>query len=185
MSQDVPDLLARISGNFPIRPVPIDIGRSTEAPQVNAYFNGREWPTITVQGLLTEGKDKDGWGDVPAYPFFMNDEGYRYYLPAYMRMILAEMNDENGWLLETIISGLHKNHYQYTLQKEDGSLVRVDNFAQRFSPFSSEQKRDIADFLYHQIKHYGPKPVNYVRDNVLDVYESYWHQFASDKTAQE
>jgi len=36
-------------------------------PQVNAYFNDRKWPTIKVRSLLTEEKDRSGWGDVAAY----------------------------------------------------------------------------------------------------------------------
>ena len=180
MSQDIHELIRRIHADFPIFPVPDKELVRSETYAVNQYLAGKSWPEVNVSGILGENFDSP-----ESYMTFIGDEGYRYYLPAYMRMTLVEMNDENGWLLETIISGLHKDHYQYTLQKEDGSLVRVDNFAQRFSPFSLEQKRDIADFLQHQIRHYGPKPVNYVRDNVLEVYKSYWHQFASDKTAQE
>lgn len=169
-------LINRVYQNFPINPIPNDIGTSGEDLDVNKFFNGKSWPEITLAELeIDEGIERSG------YYHYMTNEGYAYYIPAYIKMTLTELNENNRWLIEGFLLSLCPKERDFG---EDENVVRTEKFIdkrfmQKIASLTSDQKQDIADFLVHQITHQGAEPVNFIREWALDAYNAYWHEFAT------
>jgi hypothetical protein len=176
---DANTLANTIKLDFPVEPVPAAIGISTEAADVNSFFKDRKWTSLTTKVITAEGH-----GDVPAYLAFMTPAGFRYYLPAYMMMTLQEWNEDNRWLLESLPTRLMPENVFWKREcsnQKRSALPPDNNFTDKFSPFTFAQKRDIANFLYHQSFHDGPFPIlaNGRNDDAFRAFESYWYQFAT------
>ena len=170
-------LIERTKVNFPARPTPTDIGISTASNEVNNFFKERIWSEITLAELeLDDGYERAG------YYYYMSDQGYAYYIPAYIKMTLTELNEDNRWLIEGFLLSLFPKDRDYG---EDENTIRTEKFIdkrfmQRIASLTSAQKQDIADFLVHQITHQGAEPVEFIREWALEAYNAYWYQFASE-----
>lgn len=97
-----------------------------------------------------------------------------------MLMFFNDDYKERRWLFEDLPSYLLAYNDFYDYQRPI-DLSLSDAKLKRFSLFNDVQKRDIADFLYHQTYFEGR---NLYLNGTYNqwakrAFDSYWHQFAS------
>lgn len=167
------EIASNVKAYFPLHPVPLNIGISALSQKINAFFTGRAWPSVTADALLNE---SDLGADHALT--WMNSEGYRYYLPAYLIITLEQKIQGLSWFLEPIFTGLCA--YEIFSTFVEATTPQIDpSKVECFEKFTQEQKKTIADFLlYFSTKSQGASG-NLTSLNILAklAYESYWSQF--------
>jgi hypothetical protein len=106
----------------------IELGGSLEAQQVEAYFYGVEWKNVNIDFI----RKYDCIGDASACLAFMAPAAFRYYIPAFMILVLKYYN-EVGLLADTTVS----------------NLTGQDGMAERFIGFDDSQRQAIRMFLIY------------------------------------
>jgi len=154
-------LITELKALFPLAPLPEKIvnyeGGGFEPPLVKAFFQGRIWTDVTLETLRQYASDSG------ACLNFMSHEAFRYFLPAFLFMMLDDYDRVSGM---TIYSST-----LFQLNPDDGVFTR-EWHEERFS-FTPAQKQLIAEILYHEhILH--DEQMNYLAEEPLN---SYWKDF--------
>ncbi len=173
------ELIRRIKADFPLEPLPQTYGQPTwDGEDVDACFAGKCWGQITAEFLNLYSREQIR--AVGACVGSMTDEAFCYYSPAFMCMFFGNDYEGSRWLFEHWLLMLDAySSPTYNLEQKDKTLDQ--RRLQCFSGFTENQKRDIADFLYHQTYFEGR---NLYLNGTYNQYAksafySYWHQFAS------
>lgn len=183
---DLDTIVARIRADFPEMPLPVVCSAYPGNTDVHRFFTGKKWSAVTAMRVKQENSgDPCDNGDVSGYVFEMTDEALRYFIPSYMLMALTEYcdyprNSDTVWIYEPIYAVLTLPSVWSPISFEkDGEEDQA--FRKRFEPYTSEQKRDVADFLYHQSFHNGPTFIltNDLSERPWRAYASYWQPFGS------
>jgi len=166
------EIFSELRDAFPLQPVPYNVGVSANSEKINGYFNFREWDKVTIDGLLNE----SGLGADHGLTW-MNANGYRYYLPAYILLSLSMREDSYVWLLEPFFTGLCAYEILSTFIAEDNPKIDPAR-TELFDSFNPRQKQVVADFLEYfstADPHIGgAASLRYLAEMAL---KSYWRQF--------
>ena len=155
---------------------PNTLGRSSEGLDVEQYFAGRSWQDINLNSLITERV-----GDSTAYLSFMTREGFAYFLPGYMIMVLRDDPKEMGNFIDSLM--WHLSHPDSLLKKGEEKTWMYDYGLKEITELTSlltpPQKRVVAEFLRHQITHWGRRemPNGLENEDARKAYDGYWRQF--------
>ena len=174
------ELIRRIKADFPLEPLPLlAYGEGSENYFANQLFKGKTWMELTTGYLHKE--NIDNRYDAGAILFFITDEAFRYYTPAYINMFFGSDYEESRWLFEHLIDRLSAYNPFSPRNNKEIYPSRIECF----SGFTENQKRDIADFLYHQTYFEGRNLYLNGTYNqwAKSAFDSYWHQFASQEAA--
>jgi hypothetical protein len=123
-----------------------------EGHRVTAFFRGKDWRDVTYPWLASYP------GDPTAIPRFMRDEGFLYYLPAFLNLALDAGANE----IRDAVS------YALTAPGADASGGDRDRFRARMSRLSDEQRAAVIGVLRHVSEEEGPG------SPAQDALESYW-----------
>jgi hypothetical protein len=133
-------------------------GRHLEKEEIARHFRGRRWQEISLEGLQS-----DYPGDASACLAFMTVEAFRYYLPAYLLILIDDFGHAD------VV-------YDSTIRKltRSGDPAEKQLFHERFDAFSDQQKSTIAQFLERMSFHHGgQRAVDFAKVAV----DSYWRNF--------
>jgi hypothetical protein len=166
------ELRALVERAFANRPYPGDdrIAESDprypdyEGDRVSAFFRGKDWRHVTFGALLGGYR-----GDPTACLLFMLDDGFRYYLPAFLLMAL---DPEAREISEPLC---------FTLTDRGASAGQdFSRFQARVARLSAEEKAAVTEVLRHLADQYdrAGDPDNPAR-HALD---SYWEPAAPQGT---
>jgi hypothetical protein len=131
-----------------------------EGRRVSEFFRGKDWREVSFAAL------RDGYaGDATATLHFMTDEGFRYFLPAYLLMAL---DPQGGEIVETLC-------FVLTDRGTEGA-EESRRFHARMAGLSAEEKAAVADVLRVLADAYDREgdPVNPARAAL----SSYWERAA-------
>lgn len=106
-----------------------------EGNQVTHYFRGKRWQDITLEGLT-----KEYSGDAAASFHFMTDEGFLYYLPAFLSAALDLSRAGN--IADALCAALSP-----TISNADEEDIRRINV--RLRSLSPEEKNAVRQVLGH------------------------------------
>ena len=153
----ISDIRAAFGFSEPPRDIVTTMGGGSEPTHIVGYFTGKRWSEITIK----KAADDRYSGDLSSALLFMTDEAFKYFLPAYLLMLLNEI-DTADLIVERVF-------YRLTLPAEE----QADRAAceKKFDLFSIEQKQLIARFIANQVStlHYN--------EEAKKAYISYWYQF--------
>ena len=172
------ELIRRIKADFPLEPLPETYGQPTwDGEDVTACFSGKRWDQIAAEYLYLYSREPVR--DVASYLSSMSGAALRYYTPANMLMFFGDDFEKTRWIFEGLI--WHLNAYNPFAPRKNKEIdpSRIECF----SGFTENQKRDIADFLYHQTYFEG-RTLYLDRtydEDAKSAFDSYWHQFASQE----
>lgn len=141
-----------------------------EGHRVSAFFRGKTWREVSLRSLL------DGYpGDPTACLRFMLDEGFRYYLPAFLLMALDPQAAE---ITEPLCFALTDPGLQAGKESQAGEDAR--RFRARMAALSAEERAAVAGVLRYIADRYdrAGDPGNPAQDAL----RSYWEP-ASSSTA--
>jgi hypothetical protein len=129
-----------------------------EGHRVSAFFRGKDWRAVSFASL------RDGYvGDRTATLHFMVDEGFLYYLPAFLLMALEPQAGEMAEALSFALT-------------DGGTEGEEDSrrFHARMARLSAEEKAAVADVLRFLADGYDREgdPVNPARKAL----RSYWER---------
>jgi hypothetical protein len=136
------DAIARADARYP----------DHEGHRVAAFLRGKDWRTVTAQALKTAYP-----GDPTAVPRFLRDEGFLYYLPAFLAMAL---DPAEGDIADAIAYALTAPG---TEAAEDATEFRA-----RMSRLSHAETKAVTAVLRHVAEREGPgSPAD-------DALQSFW-----------
>lgn len=152
---------AAFGASEPPKDIVTTMGGGSEPTHIVSYFTGKIWSEITIKNA----SDDRYSGDLSSALLFMTDEAFKYFLPAYLLMLLNEI-DTADLIVERVF-------YRLTLPAEG----QADRAAceKKFDLFSREQKQLIARFIANQVStlHYN--------EEAKKAYFSYWYQFDPER----
>lgn len=137
------------------RPAQIGYG-GAESHDVECFFAQLE-PLELSENMLINSR----YGDWTSYLSFMSNEGFLYFLPGYMRMIITSEPDNLGSVIESLFwclapieiaspdSAAIHHLSQYHNRKHDALIQQL----------TKPQASAISAFFEHQTNHYGNKPI--------------------------
>lgn len=127
-----------------------------EGHRVSAFFRGKDWREVTYPSLVA------GYSaDPTAIPRFMRDEGFLYYLPAFLSMVL----DPEAQEITDAVS------YALTAPEPEAA-EDARRFRERMARLSAEEGAAVTAVLRHlaDLQDRAGEPVNPARDAL----QSYW-----------
>jgi len=131
-----------------------------EGNQVAEYFKGKQWQDLTYGRMRT-----DYPSDPTAAIHFMRDEGFAYYLPAFLGMAMDM--EVAGDMADTIVSAL-------TEPAPSAATVDRSRFAARMATLSLQEKKTIRDVLMYLAKEYDR--IGYPDNPARKAIGGYWSQ---------
>jgi hypothetical protein len=123
-----------------------------EGHRVATFFRGKDWRDVTYPWLASYP------GDPTAILRFMRDEGFLYYLPAFLSLAL----DPDAGEIRDAVS------YALTAPGADASGGDRDRFRARMRRLSDDEKAAVTGVLRHLAEEEGPG------SPAQDALESYW-----------
>jgi hypothetical protein len=129
-----------------------------EGHRVSAFFRGKDWREISFASL------RDGYaGDRTATLHFMLDEGFLYYLPAFLLMVLEPQAGDMAEALSFVLTDRGP---------EGGEDSR--RFRARMERLSAEERAAVADVLRLLVDRYDREgdPSNPARAALRSYWES-------------
>lgn len=109
-----------------------------EGNQVATFLQGKKWNEINYESICTTYP-----GDQSAIIHFLSDEGFRYYLPAFLMMALNPT--EAREMIDSLVSAL-------TFTSDSSNTNRFEN---RITALSKEQQKVVINVLRFLAKHYN------------------------------
>ena len=150
---------------FPLEPVPEKIvdslGGGDEPAIVHAIFIGKKWNEVAYDSI-----------HYSSLHGFMCKDAFVYYLPLFMSFCLNEF--------ETAFSFAVYDSLIHHLTAPTSSSPVGQLFWDRVGTMSRLQKQAVRDFLLLEIETHKD-----TQDETQEAFQSYWHQFSTNKTAQE
>lgn len=127
-----------------------------EGHRISDFLRGKTWQQITSETLL-----QDYQGDPRGPLFFTTDDGFRYYLPAFLLMALDPQGEEitDSLVFALTAPGKHK--------EED-----LQRFHERMEKLTSDERAAVICTLHYLVEWYDREglPDNPARDAL----RSYW-----------
>jgi hypothetical protein len=123
-----------------------------EGHRVAAAFRGKDWREVTYPWLVSAYP-----GDVTAIPRFMRDEGFLYFLPAFLNLAL---DPEAREISDAVCDAL-------TAPAADRAVDR-ERFRARMSRLSDDERSAVRSVLRHMAEREGPG------SPAQDALNSYW-----------
>jgi hypothetical protein len=118
-------------------------GQNLECKQIAEHFRGMSWPDVDLAFLREYGEH----ADASACLTFMSPEAFRYYLPAFL-LVLVENFQEADVLVETVISSI-------TPRRDQSKPALVEFVRLRLEGFTPEQREAIRLFLEYMKREHG------------------------------
>lgn len=140
----------RVFPNEPFHSEKIANGSSLEHLQVEAFFKGKLWGDINLDGF------NKYIGDPSACLSFMTPEAFKYYLPAYLSISIKDYSVADVIPESTI----------YKIEK----LTDQEN-QEYLDAFNLDQKKMIAMFLDYMYRQHGD---DFATDFAQKALSSYW-----------
>ena len=131
-------------------------GYHIECNEVAAAFRGKSWDEVPLDVLRY---NHEGL-------FFFTVQGYRYYLPAYLRATV-QFYDEAGNIPGTVI---------FSLSPPATEEPKMDEFHSKMEGFEPNQKRVIKEFLDFIVEFHGSDFANKLPEIALD---RFWRNLKS------
>jgi len=129
-----------------------------EAQQISRYFRGKRWREVDLPFV----KRYDESADASTCLTFMSPEGFRYYLPAFL-LLMIRFREELGLVFDTTISKLAP-----WANTSDQQMV---NFvAQRLAGFTPTQAQAIVTVLQYLREAYPDDPAVDEIDRALEFW---------------
>lgn len=164
-------LLDIIKQNFATSPIPEKIvertGGGTEPQRVINLCSGKEWPEIDSQSA------RQVWGSssVGEALFYMCDEAFRYYLPAFLTIAIQSNSDDRQEICESIFTALGT---QPSSVEDTGTLrPGIDNFL-------PQEKFAVSQFLKYCQEQTPSDDYMSHNDWLLSIY---WKKFLSNNSS--
>lgn len=181
-------IIDRIKAVFPVTGVPkpehIVQGSSGEDIEIKAMLAGKQWTALKNEELAYENSALSS----------LTDEAFCYYLPAYMMLLLTDLDTADVLGTRLIlhlrlpleVDTLSLMHYlresrdtnehidQFLVEQLKNSSVRAGAFIRRMKGFTPEQGKVINQFLHFLAREH---PDYYDENETLIASERYWFQF--------